>query len=270
MLPTTQTFSSWDSALLTYHAWLPAEKPENALLLFHRGHEHGNRWQQTIDALQLPRTAIFAWDQRNHGLSPGPRGFCPDISNLAKDADFFARHIARTYNIPLQKTALLASSVGAVIAIAWVHDFAPPLCGMVLAAPALRVKLYVPLAIPSLRMLHKVRPQSAVKSYVKSKMLTHDPAESAAYDADPLIFRQISVRYLLDLHDTSTRLIKDAPAVATPTLLLTSGKDWVVKLAPQKKFFSRLAAPFKQHLHFPAFHHSLFHELHRQQLIDPT
>ena len=39
---------------------------------------------------------------------------------------------------------VLAHSVGAVIAAAWVHDYAPPIRGLILAAPAFRVKLYVP------------------------------------------------------------------------------------------------------------------------------
>jgi len=69
---------------------------------------------------------------------------------------------------------------------------------MILATAAFHVKLYIPFAIPALRIL---RPRF-VKSYVKSKMLTHDREQAARYDSDPLIFRQIAVNVLLDLHDT--------------------------------------------------------------------
>ena len=54
-------------------------------------------------------------------------------------------------------------------------------------------------------------------------MLTHDPEQAARYDADPLIFRQIAVNILLDLHDTSTRLLADAGAITVPTLMLGAG-----------------------------------------------
>ena len=37
-------------------------------------------------------------------------------------------------------------------AAAWVHDYAPPIRAMILAVPAFRVKLYVPFAIPFLRL----------------------------------------------------------------------------------------------------------------------
>src|SRR5262249_41668613 len=161
-----------------------------------------------------------AYDARGHGQSPGERGWAPDFATLVKDADAFAKHIAAEHGVNLRQTAVVAHSVGAVVAAAWVHDYAPPIRALVLATPALKVKLYVPLAIPALRALSKVKKKSFVKSYVRSRMLTHDPEQAAAYDADTLISKQIAVNILLDLNDVSKRLIADAGAIATPTLML--------------------------------------------------
>ena len=268
MQMTEQTFTTWDGTQLFYRAWLPEKPAARAVFLFHRGHEHSARWQETVAALGLGDTAFFAWDQRGHGRSPGERGHAPGFGALVKDVDVFARHMSATHGIPLAQTALVASSLGAVVAVAWVHDYAPPLRGMVLAAPAFRVRLYVPLAIPGLRMMHKVMPRSVVKSYVKSGMLTYDAKEAAAYDADPLIFRQIAVNMLLDMHDAGKRLVDDAGAINTPTLLLTAGKDWVVTQKAQQEFFRRLGAPVKQMEMFPEMQHSLFHEKRRQCVTD--
>jgi alpha-beta hydrolase superfamily lysophospholipase/SAM-dependent methyltransferase len=265
---TEHTFATWDGSSLFYRAWLPEEPASKAILLFHRGHEHSGRWQETVDALGLPDVAMFAWDQRGHGESSGERGRAPNMAALIKDADWLARHIAKTHGVQLENTAVVASSVGAVIAAAWVHDFAPPIRGMVLAAPALRVKLYVPLAVPFLRLKEKVLPGGSVTSYVKAGMLTHDPKQAAAYDADPRVFRKIAVNVLLDLHDTGTRLLADAAAIRTPTLLLAAGKDWVVQLPAQREFFRRLGSPVKQLEIFPGYFHSLFHEKENRRVID--
>ena len=70
-----------------------------------------------------------------------------------------------------------------------------------------------------------------VSSYVKGRMLTHDEEQARRYDEDPLISRTIAVNVLLGLHDTATRLIADAGAIRTPTLVLAGGSDWVVDLA---------------------------------------
>ena len=44
------------------------------------------------------------------------------------------------------------------------------------------------------------------------------------YKADPLIFRQIAVNMLLDLHDTSTRLLEDSGAVNVPLFVLAAAR----------------------------------------------
>jgi hypothetical protein len=52
-----------------------------------------------------------------------------------------------------------------------------------------------------------------VPSYVKARVLTHDPAQRIRHERDDLISHAISTRVLLDLHDTATRLIQDAAAI---------------------------------------------------------
>jgi SAM-dependent methyltransferase len=99
-------------------------------------------------------------------------------------------------------------------------------------------------------------------------MLTHDPAQAAAYDADPLISKQIAVNILLDLHDTSKRLVDDAGAIATPTLVLCAGSDWVVKNATANRFFERLSSPAKEMFTFPGMGHSIFHEAERERVFE--
>lgn len=262
------SFISWDGTELFYRAWMPEKPAGRALVLFHRGHEHSARWQETVDRLKLDGFAVFAWDQRGHGRSPGPRGSAENLAAVIHDADAFARHLVATYGIPLQEMAVVAHSVGAVIAAAWVHDYAPPIRCLVLGAPAFRVKLYVPFAVPLLRLKQRLFGPGYVKSYVKSNMLTHDPDQARAYQADRRIFRQIAVNILLDLYDTSTRLIKDAGAIVAPTLMLGAGADWVVSLKAQTQFFQGLSSTAKRFQLLPGFYHAIFHEKDRAQAVD--
>jgi alpha-beta hydrolase superfamily lysophospholipase/SAM-dependent methyltransferase len=263
-----ETMASWDGAELFYRAWIPAEAKEKALLLFHRGHEHSGRWSEVVEMLGLSDVAVFAWDARGHGRSPGARGSAENFGTMVKDVDAFVRHIVERYNFAFEDIIVLAHSVGAVSVAAWVHDYAPPIRAMILATPAFRVRLYVPLAIPSLRLKQKFLGPSYVKSYVKAKMLTHDPAQAALYDADPLIFRQIAVNVLIDLHDAGTRLLADAGAINVPTLMLSAGRDWVVSLEAQREFFNGLSSPIKRMHVFPPAYHAIFHEKERAQVVE--
>ncbi|MEO8128247.1 MAG: bifunctional alpha/beta hydrolase/class I SAM-dependent methyltransferase [Bryobacteraceae bacterium] len=264
---TEHSFLSWDGVELFYRAWLPDSPKQKALILFHRGHEHSGRFQDTVDLLDLEDFSIFAWDARGHGRSPGERGYAETFGCLVRDADAFVKHICSHYRIPLENAGILAVSVGAVVVSAWVHDYAPPIRVLVLGSPALRVKLYVPFALFFLRLQLMVQGKAFVQSYVKAKMLTHDAQECENYANDKLITRSIAVNILIGMHDTATRLLADAGAILPPTLVLTSGKDWVVKLAPQREFFSKLPSLQKQMQEYPGYFHDLFHELGRHDPI---
>ncbi len=257
---TEHAFPTWDGANIFFRAWLPPSPASRAILLFHRGHEHSGRWESFAKSLAMEGVALFAWDQRGHGRSDGERGCAPDLAAVIHDADRFARHVAGTFGIPTRDTAVVASSLGAVVATAWVHDYAPPIRALVLAAAAFEVKLYVPLAIPFLSIKEKLLPGGQVTSFVKSSMITGVPAEQEAYDSDSLIFRQISINLLLDLHFTGRRLVDDAAAISTPSLLLVAGNDWVVRRRPQLEFFRKLGSPVKQLELFPTGRHALFHD----------
>jgi alpha-beta hydrolase superfamily lysophospholipase/SAM-dependent methyltransferase len=263
MEATEHTMKSWDGAELFYRGWIPSEPSDKAVLLFHRGHEHSGRWQETVDLLGLENIAVFAWDARGHGRSPGERGAANNFADVIRDVDAFVRGISERYQIPVENMIVLAHSLGAVSVAAWVHDYAPPIRAMILAAAAFHVKLYVPFAIALLRMKQKLFGPGRVKSYVKSSLLTRDREQAALYDADPLIFRQIAVNVLLDLHDAGRRLIADAGAIQTPTLMIGAGHDWVVNLKAQREFFNRLSSPLKEmEIYAPAYH-AIFHDRDR-------
>src|SRR5437868_5780850 len=263
-----QTLTLRDGTELFYRAWLPARPTSRALLLFHRGHEHSGRWAETVAALGLEDVAVFAWDQRGHGRSPGERGAAPDLATVVRDADEWARHLAAAHGVDLRATVVLAHSLGAVLATAWVHDYAPPVRGLVLATPAFRVKLYVPFAVPLLRLRERLFGPGYVKSFVRAGMLTHDPEQAERYSADPLIFRQIAVNMLLDLHDTSTRLLDDAGAVTVPLLVLAAGSDCVVQESAQRQFVERASSPVKRFEVLPGFSHAIFHEQERRLVVE--
>ena len=81
------------------------------------GHEHSGRLDELVRRLGLTDFAIFAWDARGHGKSPGERGWADGFACLVRDADCFVKHVSREYTVPVENLALIAHSVGAVIAV---------------------------------------------------------------------------------------------------------------------------------------------------------
>ncbi len=264
------TFVTHDDQHLFYRYWpAAAQRCRGAVMLFHRGHEHSARMAHLVDELDLPEHAFFAWDARGHGHSPGERGASPGAATSVRDIQTFVEHIRDTFGIAIEDITVVGQSVGAVLAAAWVHDYAPPIRALVLASPAFKIKLYVPFALPALRLMYRLRGRFFVNSYVKPKLLTHDPERIASYQTDPLIARAIAVNMLLDLHDMAERVVADAAAIKVPTQLLISGADWVVHRRPQEQFFERLSSTRKQCIVLDGFHHDTLGELERKAAVAP-
>ena len=265
--PATESgFAAFDGTRLFYRHWQPslaqmqADQARRAIVFIHRGHEHSGRVQMLVERMCEPTDAAFAWDARGHGYSPGERGGAPDFKTMVADLEAFVQHIRREHQIHTENMVVVANSVGAVIAATWLHDYAPRVRGVVMAAAAFEINLYVPLALPALRFASKFNSNLFVTSYIRPGMLTHSEAQARSYAGDPLITKNISARVLIDLADTAKRVVSDAESIDTPILMLVADQDYVVKAAPQKRFFIKLASPLKRMVELQDCRHAIFYE----------
>lgn len=258
-------FTTDDGLQLHYKTWNVAGATK-ALVLLHRGHEHADRWDTVVPHLAMPDTAIYAWEARGHGQSPGRRGHAAGFMEYVRDLDTFFHHLQKTHGLVPERTVVVAHSVGAVVAAAWVHDFAPRIAGLVLATPALEVNLIVPGALTGIRVMQKAKPDATIKSYVKGSWLTRDTAAAAVYDADKLISKDISAKILVDLFDTAKRVISDAEVMDRPLLLFSAGADKVVKPEAIEELYANYGSEQKVHLRLKGARHAVFHDLCRDEV----
>ena len=258
-------FTTEDGLSLHYKTW-NIEGATKSLVLLHRGHEHADRWDTVIPGLTMPNTAIYAWEARGHGQSPGERGHAPGFMQYVRDLDAFFRHLQAAHGLIPERTVVLAHSVGAVIAATWVHDFAPRIAGLVLATPAFEVNLILPGALANIRLMQKLKPEATIKSYVRGSWLTRDPHAAATYDADTTISKDISARILVDLFDTGNRVIDDAAVIDRPLLLFSAGADRVVKRRAIERLYESYGSDQKVHLTLKGARHAIFHDLCRDEV----
>ena len=260
----TYHVTSWDGTTLFGRSWLPAGRAKTALLLLHRGHEHSGRLDDVVGLLGLRDVAVFAFDARGHGRSSGT---ATRASDLVRDVEAVARHIVRTHDVALDEMFVLGVSLGGVLAAAWVHDYAPPVRGLILVSPAFRINLMVPGALSALRVWQRLRPEARVRSRVTPAMLTSDPREAARYRSDPSIDATIRVDLLLSVRALADRIVDDARAITTPTLVLEAAADRVVTHGASAAFFERLGAAFRERHVYPNMRHDVLHEIDRATAI---
>jgi len=256
-------FKSFDNSEIFYREWNFQPGQKN-IIMIHRGHEHSERLNDIARSSPFSKYNIFAFDLRGHGHTKTPTSSV--FMDYVRDLDAFAKFLQTRYDVKMSDIFVVANSIGGVVASAWAHDFAPPIAGMALLAPAFRINLIVPFANEMITLGTKLKKGLIIKSYVKSKMLTHDPEQQKAYDTDPLITRSIDAELLIDLAKAGKRLVDDAEAIETPTLILAAEKDHVVFNKDQKIFHDKLDTDVKHYEVLPNFFHGILFDTGKEMV----
>ena len=268
-------YNAYDGTAIYYRYWLTmsleaikeASQPLRQVILLHRGHEHSGRLAELGEQFAKAGYQVFAWDARGNGRSGGIKDHAESVTELERDLDGFVQLVMGQTGIAIEDTLIVASSIGAVLAAAWVHDYAPNIRGMILGTPALSIRLYLPFAIPSLKVARTLGLMSRVSSYVKAQVLTHDKDAQQAYNADPLISNSISTDLLIDTHATGQRLLDDAGAITIPTFVLCAGKDYVVDKQAEREFYEAINTSTKRWQLYPDSYHAVFHETNKADVF---
>jgi len=267
MNTTTNTFKSFDNTELFYREWEhDIESNGRILIILHRGHEHSGRLEIIASKPEFAGYKIFSYDNRGHGHTEAKAAF--EFMDFVRDLDAFVSYVCEKEGKSQEDVFIIANSVAGVVASTWVHDYAPKVRGVALIAPAFKIKLYFPLAKEFLKLALKFKPELNIKSYVKSKFLTHDEAEQKRYNEDVLITPNIPARQLTTLLDTAIRVVADAELIATPMLVLSATKDYVVDSRVQGDFYASLASPLKKFVQLEGFYHGVLYETEHQKAID--
>lgn len=261
----TDTFSGFENAGIFYREWNyhPSQK---TIIILHRGHEHSERMTEFATDKRFSGFNIFSYDLRGHGYTQQP--VSGTFMDYVRDLDAFVKHLDSRYQIAPPDIFIVANSMTSVVAAAWVHDFAPRIAGMALLAPAFSIKLYVPFAKKFISLGTKISKKLTVKSYVKSKVLTHDKTQQKAYNDDSLITKSIDGRMLVDFLDGGKRVVEDAAAINIPVLICSSTKDYVVHNKVQKEFFIKLSSEKKEFVELKDFYHGVLFEENRSGVYD--
>ena len=100
-----------DGVRLHVCAWMPTGSARGVVCIVHGMGEHGGRYAHVASALVGAGLAVYAVDQRGHGLTPGRRGHAPSAERLALDA---ARFVGMPETALILKIYAIAGGVSAL------------------------------------------------------------------------------------------------------------------------------------------------------------
>ncbi len=262
------TFSSKDGLSLFGRAWVSQKKiPKGIVHLIHGLGEHTGRYDHIGKALSKNGYHLLGFDLRGHGLSEGPRGHTPGLTNLLDDISIFIEE-AKKYLTNRIPTFLYGHSLGGNLVINYRINNNLVLQGAIVTSPALILSAPQPAwKIALAKFLAEKIPHFSWKNGLEKKALSRDAAIVKAYEDDVYVHDKISARMGLDLLESGWKALENAEQWNIPLLLMHGTADRITSYQGSKAFAQK-AGDSVSFVSWENYFHELHNDIDSEKVID--
>jgi alpha-beta hydrolase superfamily lysophospholipase len=226
-----------DGQELYYQGWAPEAQPKAVVCLVHGLGEHTGRYAHVGAALNDAGYALFGFDGRGHGKTPGPRGVTPKFDRSLDDIGLLLEEAATRY--PGKPRFLYGHSMGGDLVLNYALQRKPSIAGVVATSPFLRPGFKPPASkLVAGRVLYRLAPNTVMPNGLELAGLARDPAVIEAYKSDPLVHDRMSARLGLDLLRQGEWALAHASEFPPIPLLIVHGTGDRLTSAPASEEFA--------------------------------
>lgn len=259
------SFVGADGLPLFRRAWLPPQ-PSRALLVVHGFGEHSGRYDELAAWFAARGCAVHAYDHRGHGRSGGSRTHIDRFAQLLDDLAAFHALVREEH--PAAPLALVAHSMGGLVALAYLAERKPSVSAAIVSGPALAAEQAVPRARAWMaRTLGRLLPQLRMRAGLDLTGLSRDENVIRRYLADPLVERTMTASLGAELLAAGSATRERAAAIAVPVLLMHGKQDTLCPVAASEDFAARLTAAGSALRVYPELRHEIFNEPEREKVF---
>jgi alpha-beta hydrolase superfamily lysophospholipase len=271
MMNTSGKFQAAGPIELFYQTWLPEDSAKAILVICHGVGEHSGRYMNLVHPLTQRQIAVWTYDHRGCGSSPGQRGHIDSWEDFRSGLVAFLE-LVRAEN-PGLPVFLYGHSMGALIVLDYIQSSPEGLQGAVLSsAPIDPAGVAKPLKVLVARLLSRLRPTHSIELGLDPDSLSRDPQVVQAYKDDPLVQGLVSVRWGTEALSVQDRTRAHPHLIRLPVLFIHGENDPLHLVNGVRSFFEKIQYPDKQllvyegSLHEP--HNDLEHETVARDLAD--
>jgi len=261
------TVRTGDGLDLSWRSWLPAS-PLGVVVVVHGLAEHSGRYGHVGRHLAGHGWAVYGFDARGHGRSPGPRVHVGRFEEFLEDLRaVVALARPRHPGLPL---FLLGHSQGGLVALLYALRHPEGLEGLVVTSPfldghpSLRPSARFRLA---LALLRRLAPRLRLPSGIDARRISRDPEVVRAYVEDPLVSRRVSAGWYAALRRAQVEVRHGAARLGVPALVLASPDDRLVDPEAVRRFCSQSRPPRVETSWWAGLSHELLNEPERERVL---
>ena len=258
------TFQGANGWKLYYQSWHPSITVKAVLVIVPGHGGHSGIFTRMINYLLERNYAVYSFDLRGNGRSPGQRGYINNWAEFREDLTAFLELVTReNLDLPL---FLIGQSLGGTIALDYVLRQSNSIKGLILMSPALGLGI-ASWKLLLAQILSAILPHFALDAGIDISACSRDAKVIAAAEQDSLRHSQGTARLTTELLKTIDWIKSHATELKIPLLILHGGADRVTLAESSKTFFESLTLTDREIREYPDSRHELHHDLNYQEVL---
>ena len=259
-------FAGAGALALYYQAWLPLQQTPRAVLVnLHGLGDHSGLYPHLADYFPERRTAVYAYDMRGNGRSPGQRAYLRSWDDYRSDLQAFLIQVRHWE--PELPIFVLGHSLGGLVVLDYALHHPQGLAGVIASAPPLGKVGVPPLLMALGRVMSRIWPRFSLEVGMDLSGLARDPAVVEAVLADPLFHRRGTARLSTEVTNIIGRVQAGAAGLSVPLLVLHGSADRMVPPDGSREFFRKVSYPDRALREYPGGYHGLFADTGHQEVL---
>lgn len=252
---------------LHYQHWRSDTTPPAAILaLVHGFGEHSGRYGNVVEHLTERGYAVYGFDNRGHGRSPGQRGHINAWAEFREDVGAFLSLIGeREPGLPL---FLMGHSLGGLIVLDYALHHPEGLAGVIASGPVLGPPDISPALLMLSRLLSRLWPRFSLSAGLDAGSLSRDPSVVQAYRDDPLTHDRASARLGTEMAAAVRWTQAHAADLRLPLLIVHGGADRLVPPEYSRLFFENVTFADKERHEYEGVYHEPHNDIEARRVLD--
>ncbi len=262
---TEGTCRTFDGLDLYYQSWCPAAARRSTVAILHGFGEHSGRYMNVVNCLVPAGYAVYGFDLRGHGRSPGQRGYIGDWSEYREDTRAFVNILGDKE--PGSPLFLLGHSLGGLIALDYALRSPEGLRGIVASSPLLSQPGISPILVALSRGLSRVLPRFSLSTGLDASSLSRNPQVVDSYRQDPLVHSLGTPRLGTEITATQQWTLAHADEFKLPLLMILGSADRLAPPQAGREFFQRVTFADKEMCEYKGAYHECHNDIIYEQTV---
>jgi len=262
---TKEYFKSEDGLELYYEAFVP-EKVKLTLIIVHGLSEYIASYADFRDFLTKNSIAVYGFDARGHGNSPGIRAHVNNWDEYTSDLHTFVKLVKEEQR---GKIVMFSHSMGTSISTNYLAQYDDKLDGFILCGTTIKpveaTKWYMVILA---KVLSVIAPSVSVELKLNADAVCSDPKVREYSKNDKLKFSTVTPRWGTEILKAIERTKENLDIYTMPLLVIHGKLDVINDFDAAKDFFEKIESPNKKFISYEKSYHEVLNDVEKEKAYE--